>query len=61
MLRTLQSSKFWGSLQTLSGSPINYSFSSLQKFATINPFTVSGAKPHKVQNRSTFPPLFAFP
>jgi len=54
MLRNLHSGKFWGALNTLAGSSFTYSFSTLQKFATINPATVSGSKPHKVQNRSKF-------
>jgi len=39
----------WKSLQGYSS--LSYSFSSLQKFATLNPSSLSGEKPHKLQNR----------
>jgi 1-pyrroline-5-carboxylate dehydrogenase len=49
MFRNVTSKEF---ILNLHGSfPHSYSFSALQKFATVNPFTLSASKPYKIQNR----------
>ena len=48
MFRNVTSKEF---ILNLHGSfPHSYSFSALNKFATVNPFILSGAKPYRVQN-----------